>query len=271
MELQKDLSVKQQLLDVVIIEKHSGQPLKEWPDGFDDLAKHNLLTYKSHRQILDEWAIHELIGHYVNYRKQVGQTYQAMNSSPDNLMPFGDFRRYAVAARFPNNLAAAMPFEPVTEGVFDIRWGNMKVRIIILSRISDKPENAIWQMYSAIPEKVQSAAKLYRWRKRDVSSIINQLFKNYRIEGFAMPYTVEDYQKDYVREHISKLPPDEVLEKFTADDLLKRLTTEELYKRLAKSVEGLSRQESSAKLRKLLPELTPEKINALTDILLPGK
>jgi len=33
------------------------------PDGFEDLAKHNLLTFKSHRESLGGWALCELVGH----------------------------------------------------------------------------------------------------------------------------------------------------------------------------------------------------------------
>jgi len=86
-ELEKDLSLKQQFLDVVIIEKMSGEPTPELPDGFEDLAAHNLVTYKSHQQSMDAWALNELTGHYVNYRKQV--------SPPDRLLNESDFRLYA--------------------------------------------------------------------------------------------------------------------------------------------------------------------------------
>jgi len=52
-ELEKDLSLKQQFLDVVIIEKKQGNPLQEFPDGLENLAAHNLMTYKSHQQPLE--------------------------------------------------------------------------------------------------------------------------------------------------------------------------------------------------------------------------
>ena len=70
-ELEKDLSLKQQFLDVVIIEKKNGASPTELPDGFENLAAHNLVTYKSLRESLDGWTVEELVGHYVNYRKQV--------------------------------------------------------------------------------------------------------------------------------------------------------------------------------------------------------
>src|SRR5437588_11663133 len=70
-ELEKDLSLKQQYLDVVIIRKRRGRFVGQLPDGLDDLAEHNLITFKSHHEALDDWALKELTGHYVNYRKQV--------------------------------------------------------------------------------------------------------------------------------------------------------------------------------------------------------
>ncbi|OQX02832.1 MAG: hypothetical protein BWK80_57070 [Desulfobacteraceae bacterium IS3] len=53
-ELEKDLSLKQQFLDVVIVEKKNGALPPELPDGFENLGVHNLITYKSLRESLDE-------------------------------------------------------------------------------------------------------------------------------------------------------------------------------------------------------------------------
>ena len=39
--------------------------------GSTNLRAHNLLTYKSKQEPLDGWALDELIGHYVNYRKLI--------------------------------------------------------------------------------------------------------------------------------------------------------------------------------------------------------
>src|SRR5712671_4065038 len=70
-ELEKDLSKQQQLLDVVILRKRPGEFTERLPDGLDNLTTHNLITFKSHHEALDDWALKELTGHYVNYRKQV--------------------------------------------------------------------------------------------------------------------------------------------------------------------------------------------------------
>jgi hypothetical protein len=74
-ELQKDLSLKRQYLDVVIVEREDEEPdLSGICDGFDNLSSHSLLSYKSKRQSLNAWALEELIGHYVNYRKVLGRS-----------------------------------------------------------------------------------------------------------------------------------------------------------------------------------------------------
>ena len=78
-ELEKDLSMKKQLLDVVILRKGQGRFARRLPDGLDNLATHNLITFKSHQEALDDWALKELTGHYVNYRKQV-------SPSPEELL-----------------------------------------------------------------------------------------------------------------------------------------------------------------------------------------
>src|SRR5262249_18319617 len=109
-ELEKDLSLKKQLLDVIILRKHPGTFAEPLPDGLEDLAAHNLITFKSHQEALDDWALKELTGHYVNYRKQVSPSLQ-------RLLPEEEFRLYAVCARFPHNLAGQAAWRGVPPGI----------------------------------------------------------------------------------------------------------------------------------------------------------
>ncbi len=99
-EMEKDLSLKQQLLDVVVVRK-GAEPLPcRLPDGFEELAGHNLISFKSYQEALDGWGLNELIGHYVNYRKQASPSMQ-------ELLPEADFRLFAVSIRFPPGPGAA--------------------------------------------------------------------------------------------------------------------------------------------------------------------
>src|SRR5688572_20373320 len=70
-ELEKDLSLRKQLLDVVVLRRKPGTFSGRLPDGLVPLANHNLITFKSHHEALDDWCLKELTGHYVNYRKQI--------------------------------------------------------------------------------------------------------------------------------------------------------------------------------------------------------
>ena len=222
-ELEKDLSMRQQLLDVVIIEQDVGRPLEIPPDGLESLGPHNLLTYKSHQQVLDAWTLDELIGHYVNYRKSI-------SPPTGGMLPSETFNLYAVSARYPAKLASDVNSRLVKPGVYDVRWGARDIRIIVLSQISADPKNAVWQLFSAVPKTVAAGAMHYQWRS-PVSSVMNELLKNYNLEGIiTMPYTIEDYQRDYAREYIDKLTPEEILESYPLEELLKKLPMEERLK-----------------------------------------
>jgi hypothetical protein len=234
-ELERDLSFKRQFLDVLIVRKLAGDFPGRLPDGLEDLAPHNLLTFKSHHEALDDWTLKEVTGHYVNYRKQV---------SPDlnELLPESDFRLLGVCVRFPQNLARDVDLQEVGQGVFDCRRGTDRIRIIVASRVSEAEHNAVWHLFSATPERVQAGAERYEMRSRDASTLLGNLFSNYKVEGFEMPYTMQDYRRDYVKEHLDELSPEERLKGLPAEERLKGLPPEERLK-------GLS-QEELARLQK---------------------
>ena len=113
-DVERDLSAQQQLLDVVIVRRGRGRFAGDLPDGLDGLTAHNLLSFKSHQEALDDWAMKELVGHYVAYRKLV-------SPSPSELLPEDRFRLYAVCARFPHNLSGQVPWQEQQAGVYDCR------------------------------------------------------------------------------------------------------------------------------------------------------
>lgn len=248
-QLEKDLSLKQQLLDVVIIEKKAGPSPGVLPDGLDDLAAHNLMTYKSHQESLDGWTIEELCGHYVNYRKQISPSF-------DQLLPTEDFRLYAVSTRYPGKLADRVKFIPAAPGIFDVPWGIGTIRVIVLSRIQQSEANAPWLMFSAESEKVKFGADCYRWNS-PISGIINKLFKKYQKEGLSiMPYTIEDYQreaKEEILKSLTKKDIDHLLKVLPPEDRLKGLKPEDRLKGLKPEdrLKGLKPEEIEEYLKKI--------------------
>jgi hypothetical protein len=181
-EVERDLSEQQQFLDVVILRRGRGRFVGRLPDGLDGLAEHNLITFKSHREALDVWAMKELVGHYVAYRKLV-------SPSPARLYSEDRFRLYAVCARFPHNLSGQAPWQERQAGVYDCRWGTDVVRVVVAGELPRETHNAPLHLFSASSVLVDFGRNAYRRRSAQTSSLLGELFKRFQGEGFAMSYT----------------------------------------------------------------------------------
>jgi hypothetical protein len=175
-------------------------------------------------------SLDELIGHYVNYRKQV-------SPSGDELLPPEQFRLYGVSTRFPQKLAEQVGIMEVQAGVYEVVWGVHPIRVLVLNEMPEGEPNAIWNLFSGVREKVVSGAAQYHRHTGDTSTIMNQLFERYQLEGISMPYTMEDFRRDYAREHLdqflSLLTTEEVLRRFSAEEVLRRFSAEEVLRRFS--------------------------------------
>ena len=253
-ELEKDLFLKRQLLDIVILRQESGKPALPLPDGLEGLKRHNLLTFKSIREPLDDWALKELTGHYVNYRKQISPSF-------DQLLPEDQFQLYGISSRYPRKIAAQVRLTKIQEGVYDIDRGSDRIRLIVLNEVPHAEHNAVWHLFSGIPGEVEFAARQYRGKTKDISTVLNRLFEHYQLEGMLMSYTMEDFRKDYVRDHLGLLssddrlrglPPDEILNHFSSDEVLKHFSSDEVLKHFSSDdrLRGLSIEEIRQYLKK---------------------
>ena len=229
-ELEKELSLKKQYLDVVIIRRKMGESLIEMPVGLEPLAAHNLLTYKSLREPLDEWAIEELIGHYTNYRKLV-------SPSLDELLPVDNFQLYAVSTRYPSNLLNnKTSFREVEQGVFELIWGKRLIKVIVSSRVALETRNALWLLFSGKPQRFAYGDEHYQWRHPRERAVLNQLYELYKKEGVVMPYTMDDFNRDFTRDHLHLLRPEELLKDLPTEERLKGLPPEERLKGLSPEI-----------------------------------
>jgi hypothetical protein len=264
-EVERDLSQQQQLLDVAIVRRRRGKFDGALPDGLGDLAEHNLITFKSLREALDDWAIRELLGSYVAYRKLV-------SPSPSDLLPAERFRLYAVCARFPHNLAGQVPWQERQAGVYDCRWGLDTVRILVAGQLPRQAQNAPLHLFSASPELIGFGQGAYRRRSAQTSRLLGELFERLRREGLTMAYTMEDFNRQYIKEHFAQLTPKEqreALERLSPEhrrEVLQALPPEE---RLA----GLSPE---ARLAGLSPEarlagLSEDQVRQLLEQMAAGR
>ena len=245
-ELEKDLSQKRQWLDVVILRKQAGEMTEALPDGLENLSEHNLLSYKSLREPFDDWAFKELTGHYVNYRKQVSPSLSA-------LLPEERFKLYGVSTRVPQKLSSQVALHSLSPGVFEVFRGTDCIRLIVLSEIPQKKQNAVWHLFSGIPQKVKFAMSEYRRHTQEMSTIINQLFENYQLEGVSMPYTLENFQKDYVKNHLDLLSSEDRLQGLSSEDRLQGLSSQDRLQGLSSEdrLKGLSLEEIREYLKRM--------------------
>src|SRR5262245_57001679 len=264
-EVERDLSVQQQYLDVVIVRRGRGRFAGRLPDGLEGLRPHNLMSFKSHHEALTGWTMKELTGADVAYRKLV-------SPSPSDLLPDEQFGLYAVAARFPHNLAGQVPWQRVRDGVYDCRWGTDTIRVVVAGELPREAHNAPLHLFSASPDLVGFGQTAYRRRSAETSLLLGQLFERFREEGFAMAFTMEDFTRQYIKEHFAQLTPQEqreALERLSPEhrrEVLQALPPEE---RLA----GLSPE---TRLAGLSPEarlagLSEEQVHQLWDQLAAGR
>jgi hypothetical protein len=234
--------LKKQLLDAILLRKTAGTFAGTLPDGLDNLATYNLITFKSYQEALDDWVLKELTGHYVNCRKQLSPTMQ-------QLLPEDQFRLYAVSARFPQSLAQQVALTPLQQGVYECRRGTDVIRVLVVRQLPQTEANAMLHLFSAAEEQVRYGAEHYHLRSNDTNTLLQRLLAQYRLEGLHMPYTMEDFRRDYVREHLKDLTPEEILAAVSEEDRLKGLPVE-------KRLKGLSAEERQT-LRKLLESNEP--------------
>ena len=221
--LEKDLSIQQQFLDILIITNDDPANIDRHalPDGLDNLSYHNLISYKSHQEAFDSWSANELIGHYVSYRKSVSK-----HSKDD--CPEEHFSLYGICTRVPNKLAKSVPLQELQKGVYQIDLHTIDMRILVLSQMPQQQQNALWHVFSAKDAQVAYGLTQFPRYNPEWRSLLHRLYNIYKLEGFPMAYTMKDVMRDNALDSLHLLSPQEVVETFGVDNILKGLPPEKL-------------------------------------------
>ncbi|AUB84932.1 hypothetical protein [Candidatus Thiodictyon syntrophicum] len=298
-ELEMELALKSQRLDVLIIERLPGAAatteaaLADLPDGLENLTAHNVLSYKSKQEPLDGWALEELIGHYVTYRKLA--SIQAATGRPTaadtdaavepptagyRLLPEADFRLYAVATRHPGKLFRQLPAAARTPsawpGIYDLGWGNRRIRLIVLNTLAQHPRNAPWELFASEMDRIRYGLAHYRPHSPAAQLLRYHLANVHRLELPDMAYTLDDFKRDTYRmliDDLHELSEQErqvlsqaLLERMGVEDRLRGLAAEDRLRGLAAEdrLRGLAAED---RLRGLAAEdrlrgLDPEQVKA---------
>ncbi len=220
-ELEMDLSHHKQLLDVIVVRKRPGELLIPMPDGLTDLVDHNLISFKSFREPLDDWALKELTGHYVNYRKQT--------SPKGELRPEVHYHLYAVCARSPRELLKAVHHQQIQEGVYDCYRGTDRIRVVVAGELALQEKNALIHLFSAVEQRIQYGRDHYQLQSSNTSSAVDIILGEYISGGIIMPYTFKDLHRDYLKTipadlRLEGMKPEEVVSQFTTEQLLSKMS-----------------------------------------------
>src|SRR5262249_7239524 len=179
-----------------------------------------LVTFKSHQEALDGWALWELVGHFVNYRKQA-------SPSRDDLLPESEFRLFAVCARYPNNLAQQVGLAPLRAGVYEVNGLGLRVRLIVVAQLPLQEHNAMLHLFSAREELLRYGRDHYRPHSKETSTLLYELFKEYSEEP-DMPDKLKEYVRESLDKLLASLPAEERVKGLTAEELARALPPETL-------------------------------------------
>jgi hypothetical protein len=219
-----DTSMQLRRLDVAIVNTDLHEAL---PDGVDNLAMHNLFTYKSHHEALTPHELDEVVSHKVGYCKANG----LVEPTPQQL------RLFAVTARFPSVLGRGDSLQFVRHGVYDVRYPSGWIRVLVIAELPLTPNNAMLHLFSANPDAIAYGQQHYRPRSPHTSHWIYELFRGYQGEGIPMSITLEEYARQVderiinnapVERRLAGLTPEQRLAGLAPDQLLNGLSADQL-------------------------------------------
>ena len=222
--MEMEVSQQKQLLDLIIIRQEQVKPIQteQLCDGFDNLAKYNLISYKSLHESFNDFAVEELYGYYISYRKLTEQ--KAFKP------PKTDYRLYGIATQKPEKLLRTVNHKQIQPGVYDLLTGLKPIRLLALNALEQKASNAILNLFSNRREQFTYGYKnidQQKFNTRD-TPVVNKIIELYKLEGVTMPYTEEQFLEDYKRSIFSRMLPHERLEGLRPEEVLASFKPEEI-------------------------------------------
>ena len=112
--------------------------------------------------------------------------------------------------------------ETQQQGVYELRWGQFVVCIVVLRQIAPEQHNAPWGFFSDQVEQIYQAAKDYTWRQPQ-AMIMQKLYRYYELEDLIqMPYTYEQFEKEFKQDFFLE-HKEEFLQNYSAKEMLQGL------------------------------------------------
>ena len=252
-EVEKDLTVKKQLIDVTVVRREAAGSFDRYPDGLENMAEHNLLSYKSLHESFTVWSLLELAGHYVNYRKQVSPSF-------DELIAENEFRLYGITTHEPIQLIKTFNPKKISEGVWELQWDEVCIRLIVLPQIPQGPHNDLWRLFSARPDVIEEARTHYEtcYQDSEHSVLMQMLYEFYLKEKLPVTYTRKQFEEDFVLAHLKSVSPEKILKQYSPEEVLRQYSPEDRLRDLAPELVLKQYSEED-----LLDGLPPERLERL--------
>jgi len=172
--VEMDLSAKVQRLDMVVITAEKGKPCydgvnPDYYEGFENLNTHNLISFKSFREVFNMTALEELYGHFTNYRKM-------KNISEDEK---DKVNLYAVTYHFPKELFSRFHGTEFLECIKENQIYDFRVLTPVRFIVTKGNPHPVLGLFSDDPEQITASRRRLEqdgWLVRQVSSYLQQLY-----------------------------------------------------------------------------------------------
>jgi hypothetical protein len=248
-ETEIDVTKQIQALDILVVRRSPGEINVTLPDGFSDLAKYNLISFKSIHEALDKWAIRELSSHYVGFRKLVSGSKEYVDEN--------EFRLFAICARSPQKLKRECQLQVVSPGVYyEPAYG---IQIIVVAELPTVPHNSQLFFFAAQQDLLQYGKDQIQGCSDETSRFLNVLLErisgdqDMKIDADKWLDEMEDemLQRMPVNKRLKGLRPEEVFQNFRPEDRLQGLRPED-------RLQGLRPEELDVLKKYLLQKDNPQ-------------
>ena len=148
---------------------------------------------------------------------------ERVNRLEKKLLPASVFRLIGISARFPDGLAKEIPLVRRQAGVYDIQWGPLSIRLIVIRELPEADANAILLLFSQTTRQLKFAVGHYRTTNASASGLIDEMIRFYKKEDKPMAVTLAD---------LNRIAKQRMLDEMTMEERLKGVPTEEILKRV---------------------------------------
>jgi len=143
-----------------------------------------------------------------------------------------EFRLYGITTHEPVQHIKTFNPKKISEGVWELQWEEVCIRLIVLPQIPKGSHNDLWRLFSARADIVEEARTHYEtcYQDSEHSILMQMLYEFYLKEKLPMTYTRQQFEEDFVLAHLKSVSPEKILKQYSPEDRLRDLAPEQVLK-----------------------------------------